>query len=320
MSANAKRTIVSSAAEEKLAEIVRDPEQTAKHLRDAAKSIVDSRVAKRFYDDCYALAYSASDLERRPFLNIGPGSFRHPMWRTADKKYGDDATAWTEMRRGVEQPGADYNWDIYSGQQMQEADGFFKVIYTSHVIEHLFPQDVLFLLKEARRLLEPGGRIRIVCPDATLMVDAYIAQDWQYFLHYLIVKTKRLEKPAARLTEREKREISATFLVEWVSLLTNKQNPKTFSAAECVTFLDSFTDLYDAFDAAGELSLRDVNITEGGHVNWFNARKLTLLLKSSGFSAVKISGFQQSSLAILRDGRFFDRTDPEMSLFVEATA
>ena len=42
------------------------------------------------------------------------------------------------------------------------------------------------------------------------------------------------------------------------------------------------------------------------------------MLKEAGFSVVERSGYRQSRAAVLRDDRFFDRTDPQMSLFVDA--
>lgn len=302
----------------KIAEINKDKTQRDKIIRKAAQQTISARIDRRFSDDVYDLLYDETDLTRRPFLNLGPGSFRHKMWRTADKNYGEDNAAWTKMRRGVEQAPVDYYWDVYERTAFPEEDGFFKVIYCSHVIEHLFSEDAVFLCREARRLLEPGGTFRIVCPDAALMMQAYNNEDWSYFLNYLIVKTQRVQRPMSRFTDTQFKEVSAEFLVDWVSLLTNEKNPKHLSRAECVAFLDSFSNLKDAFDAASAASSRELNKEVGGHVNWFDFAKLTDTLERAGFSDVRRSGYLQSSVPILRDLRYFDRTDPEMSLFIEA--
>ncbi len=302
----------------KIAEINKDKVQRDKIIRKSAQQTMVSRIDRRFSGDVYDLFYDETDLTRRPFLNIGPGSFRHKIWRTADKNYGEDNAAWTKMRRGVEQPPVDYYWDVYERKPFPEKDGFFKVIYCSHVIEHLFAEDAAFLCQEARRLLEPGGTFRIVCPDAALMIRAYQTQDWSYFLNYLIVKTQRIKIPLSRFTDTQFKEVCAEFVVEWVSLLANRKNPKHLSKADCVEFLDSFSCLKDAFDAASKLSSRDLNKEVGGHVNWFDAAKLTDVLERAGFTDVRRSSYLQSSVPILRDLRYFDRTDPEMSLFIEA--
>ena len=302
----------------KISEIQKDKKQRDAIIRKSAQSVMDARISNRFFDDVYNHMYNEADLTRRPFLNLGPGSFRHKMWRTADKNYGEDKAAWTQMRRGIQQAAVDYYWDVYDGIPFPEKDGFFKVIYCSHVIEHLFAKDAAFLCHQARRLLEPGGTLRLICPDAELMMRAYDTQDWSYFLHYLIVKTQRMTRPMARYTDTQFREVCAEFLVDWVSLLTNEKNPKHLTREDCVAFLDSYSSLKDAFDAASEQSSRDLNKSIGGHVNWFDAAKLTDMLQRAGFSQVKLSGYLQSGVPVLRDPRYFDRTDPEMSLFIEA--
>lgn len=302
----------------KVAEIMGDPNQINKAVHREAAAALSGRVTKRFFDDTYAMCYTRADLAKRPFLNIGPGSFRHPMWRTADKKY--DEIAWTEVRRGTQQGPVDYYWDIYSAEPLGEKDGFFKVIYSSHVIEHLFPQDIEFLVREIKRLLEPGGVARVVCPDAEQMANAYRAEDWPFFLHYLIAKTGRYKLNLASLGKENQRAMAAEFLIEYISLLTDRRNPLCLDKNQCVEFLARYGDnIYQGFDDALKLSSREVNKTAGGHVNWFTADKLVRILKTAGFSRVELSGYQKSKVAILRDGRFFDRTDPEMSLFIEAT-
>jgi hypothetical protein len=42
------------------------------------------------------------------------------------------------------------------------------------------------------------------------------------------------------------------------------------------------------------------------------------ILLGAGFKNIRASACQQSHVPILRDPRYFDRTDPEMSLYVEA--
>lgn len=307
----------SDAISAKVAEIMDDPDLIKKAVHREAVAALNWRVTKRFFEDAYATGYTKEDLARRPFLNIGPGSFRHSMWRTTDKKY-DDAS-WTEVRRGVNQDPVDYYWDIYSAQPLGEKDGFFKVIYSSHVIEHLFPQDMGFLVREIKRLLEPGGVVRVVCPDAEKMANAYQDEDWPFFLNYLIVKTGRHKTSMSSLSKESQKEMSAKFLLQYISLLTDKRNPYCLNKNQCVNFLAKYDDIYQGFDEALQLSSREVNKTAGGHVNWFTADKLVRIFKAMGFSRIEVSGYQKSKVAILRDGRFFDRTDPEMSVFIEAT-
>ena len=45
-------------------------------------------------------------------------------------------------------------------------DNSVDEILAEHIIEHFYFDDIVFLLEECYRVLVPGGKIRIVCPDA----------------------------------------------------------------------------------------------------------------------------------------------------------
>jgi SAM-dependent methyltransferase len=55
-------------------------------------------------------------------------------------------------------------------------------VFVSHFLEHLFfPRDVKPFLGELRRVLAPGGIVRIVVPDIEQCVEAYTANDRAFF-------------------------------------------------------------------------------------------------------------------------------------------
>lgn len=54
-------------------------------------------------------------------------------------------------------------------------DDAFEAVYSSHLIEHLHRDGALALLREARRVLRPGGVCRTLVPDLRKMVDDYLA-------------------------------------------------------------------------------------------------------------------------------------------------
>jgi SAM-dependent methyltransferase len=54
-------------------------------------------------------------------------------------------------------------------------DNSFDAVYSSHLIEHLHRDGALALLREARRVLRPGGWCRTLVPDLRKMVEDYVA-------------------------------------------------------------------------------------------------------------------------------------------------
>lgn len=53
-------------------------------------------------------------------------------------------------------------------------DATFDLVYSSHVLEHFTPSEGAFLLRESRRVLRPGGVVRIVVPDLERACREYL--------------------------------------------------------------------------------------------------------------------------------------------------
>lgn len=92
-----------------------------------------------------------------PLLNLGCGGRRHPGWTNADlTPAGPDVLA-VDLRRPLPFP-----------------DDAFDAVYSSHVLEHLTPFEARGFLHEIRRVLRPGGVVRIVVPDLEGIVRGYL--------------------------------------------------------------------------------------------------------------------------------------------------
>jgi predicted SAM-dependent methyltransferase len=61
--------------------------------------------------------------------------------------------------------------DIIKGLKIDSSSA--EVFYSSHVLEHLDRREAGIFLQEARRVLAPGGVIRLVVPDLALIIDKY---------------------------------------------------------------------------------------------------------------------------------------------------
>ena len=68
-------------------------------------------------------------------------------------------------------PGVDVCWDIQKG--IPFSDGVLKGIFSEHCFEHFPLETAFFLMRECRRVLVPGGILRIVVPDAGMYLDRY---------------------------------------------------------------------------------------------------------------------------------------------------
>jgi SAM-dependent methyltransferase len=54
------------------------------------------------------------------------------------------------------------------------ADGAAEAVYSAHTLEHLSREEGLRFVRECRRVLRPGGVLRLVVPDLRSCVDRYL--------------------------------------------------------------------------------------------------------------------------------------------------
>lgn len=79
-------------------------------------------------------------------------------------------------------------------------DASVEVLYSSHMLEHLDPEDARRFLGEARRLLAPGGILRVSVPDLARHVADYSASgDADVFVERAHMCVPRPKSLVARL-------------------------------------------------------------------------------------------------------------------------
>ncbi len=61
------------------------------------------------------------------------------------------------------------------------ADGSARHIHCEHFLEHLTQEDAVRFLRECHRLLEPGGSLRLILPDAGKYLRAYANEERAFF-------------------------------------------------------------------------------------------------------------------------------------------
>jgi predicted SAM-dependent methyltransferase len=98
-------------------------------------------------------------------LNWGCGTDPEPGWINSDIKAA---------------PGIDLSCDILEGLPLAEASIEYAV--SIHALPELRYPDVVPALRELRRVLEPGGVLRLALPDLDRGIRAYLEGDRDYFL------------------------------------------------------------------------------------------------------------------------------------------
>ncbi len=95
-------------------------------------------------------------------VNIGSGSRGRSGWVNTDV---------------LPMPGVDCVCDCRRGLPFD--DGSVDVIFSEHFFEHIdYTEEAPYFLAECRRVLAPGGVVRIIVPDAGRYLQAYAAAGW----------------------------------------------------------------------------------------------------------------------------------------------
>lgn len=77
-------------------------------------------------------------------------------------------------------PQVDIVWDLQRG--LPFSTDSCEAVFSEHVIEHLPKRDAQDLLKECRRILQPGGVLRLSTPDAERYLRSYTG-DGEFLNH-----------------------------------------------------------------------------------------------------------------------------------------
>jgi predicted SAM-dependent methyltransferase len=94
-------------------------------------------------------------------LHVGCGHHRLPGWINADVHPGADLIIFLERR-------------------LPFRANILQLMYMEHVLEHVPFRTGVSFLREAGRVLVPGGVIRIAMPDLDDLIDGY-QKDWRRF-------------------------------------------------------------------------------------------------------------------------------------------
>ncbi len=211
---------------------------------------------------------------------------------------------------------ADFNVDFRSHAPFPFEAETQDIIYSSHCVEHIPNEAILYWLRESYRILKPGGYIRLEAPDAEKVIAAYKNKD-QNFLKFFSDKnrTELVEK-------RNLPEIYAEDHIAVIGFLSCYQEkipghiPVLADKAEVDSRLQSLS--LEEFCQWCVSLQTDEQLASRGHSNPIYYEKIHQLLAEVGFRDIKKMSNRKTEIpkvnisGIERRGRSF------YSIYVEA--
>lgn len=140
----------------------------------------------------WRLSCNVTSTGREPFVslrvNIGCGQTPTPGWKNLDNSPSLRLARLPWLADGLRLVGLvndrQYAFSKYArantieygdaAQRLPLADGSAEVLYSSHMLEHLDRWQAEAFLREAHRVLRPGGTLRLAVPDLRLQVARYL--------------------------------------------------------------------------------------------------------------------------------------------------
>ena len=183
-----------------------------------------------------------ADLDR---LHLGCGPNAPPNWLNVDGSWNAWLTHHPYLRRlletlGITSRGQGELWKVRPlvhdlTKPLPFTQNRFSAVYASHVLEHLYLEDAQKLLSECRRVLRPGGVVRIVVPDLRSMANVYLNNNKE--AHNLGSGGKELsaDKLNGSLSFRSPAPPTGSFLYQIYSLWKDFHHHKWMYDSESLT-------------------------------------------------------------------------------------
>ena len=113
------------------------------------------------------------DQAEKPCLHIGAGHAALPGWLSTDIASDDPNVVYLDAIKIFPMP-----------------DNSFEYIYCEHMIEHVPHDDASRMLQECRRVLKPGGVLRVATPDLAFILSLYNnhCEDAKKYMEWMTAK------------------------------------------------------------------------------------------------------------------------------------
>jgi predicted SAM-dependent methyltransferase len=97
-------------------------------------------------------------------LHLGCGTKYLPGFLNIDGNLFNRIDLWLDVRNGLPYP-----------------SNTVDSIYSTHMFEHFYPDELQSLLRECQRVLKPGGGIRLIVPNLASAISAYSQKQSAWF-------------------------------------------------------------------------------------------------------------------------------------------
>ena len=235
--------------------------------------------------------------KNKVMLNIGSGAWQCDGWTNLDYP--------TEWYKKAQIQNAFIPYDIRS-DDIPFSDNSVDRIYCCHVIEHIENTHILKMFSECFRILKKNGIMRITTPDAEFLytVSKYNTGYWNWRHDW--VKRFCNNQHAIRNVDYLVAEIATPKMLQYIHSSNKEDYISLFESMDMYDFLEHVTN-----------NLEFRKEFPGDHINYWTFEKINTMLTSIGFSSIIRSKWSGSCCEYMADILKFDKTHPQMSLYVD---
>ena len=220
-------------------------------------------------------------------MNVGAG----PLWRHSNCISLDFDPELSEV-----------SFDLEEKTEFPFKTGRFKGVYTSHNLEHLRNDSVIYVIEQIYRCLAPKGVLRITVPDILAFFNAYENKNVRFF-DWIRAKDVYMYNSWLRLIVR-------SFAEPAVDNFTDLELYQIYKEKTLIEFLEFFDHQVN--------NVKNKNLlTPDSHKSWHSVDKFSSIFEDVGFSSWQQVSQNESSCEFFRN-EIFNQTRPHMSFFIEA--
>jgi len=263
-----------------------------------------ARIAKLFgYTIDFSVSRSAQPSESKGInLNVGAGSYVIPGFLNLDfytPHYYKNKSKFLKSR-------VEYDLRV---DNLPFEDNSVDNIYISHVIEHIESQFVIKFISESYRVLKEGGVLRIACPDGEFLYSVSKFNNGYWGWRY------------PTFLNKERYETDWEEIEQYDFLLRETSTPRcrfyVNKISEAIIFPNDVKELsYQDYKQYVRSDLVFRNENPGDHINVWDFAELESVGSSVGFRYV-VESKNRRSVSALMQSSWFDKTAPQMSLYVD---